>query len=241
MKRHAVWLGAIAAGVLVWFASPELHWPARLFTALLLGPAPIVFIQQAIAAHTLPRPLPRTAIYVGSSVGLWLLALAAVSAALLSGFTVRLLGLSPMPAQQFVIWTGFAIFACAAIVAAFRAFGFRDTEIMRDIVPVSTGEKVAFTGLSVSAGICEEITFRGFLLPALTIATGSLAGGIVLSSAAFGILHAHQRPLGAVRAALLGAVLVVPFIVTGSLLASMAAHVLLDIAGGLWLARWLFR
>jgi hypothetical protein len=241
MRLRFVWLGAAAAGILVWMASPELRWPARALTALLLGPAPIAFMLQASAADTFPRPLPRVPIYWGTMLGLWILGLLALGAGALSGFTARLMGLTPLHADQFLVWTGFGILASAAIVALFKAFGFRDTALMREIVPVTPREKVLFIGLSVSAGVCEEMAFRGFLLPALMVATGSLAGGVVLSSLAFGVLHAHQRAGGAVRAALLGAVLSVPLIVTGSVFASMAAHAIVDIVGGLWLARWLFK
>lgn len=236
-----MWLGAAAAGILVWVASPELRWPARALTAILLGPAPIALMLQANAANTLPRPLPRVPIYLGTTLGLWALGLLALGAGALSGFTTRLMGLTPLHTDQFVVWTGFGMLASAAIVALFRAFGFRDSAIMREIVPITPGEKGLFIGLSVSAGVCEELTFRGFLLPALMVATGSLAGGVLLSSLAFGLLHAHQRAGGAMRAALLGAVLSVPLIVTGSVFASMAAHAIVDIVGGLWLARWIFR
>lgn len=241
MRLRFVWLGAAAAGILVWMASPELRWPARALAAVLLGPAPIVFMLQASAADKLPRPLPRVPIYVGTMLGLWLIGLLALGAGALSGFTTRLMGLVPMQTNQFVVWTAFGLLASAAIIALFKAFGFRDSALMREIVPVTPLEKGLFVGLSVSAGVCEEMAFRGFLLPALMVATGSLAGGVLLSSLAFGVLHAHQRAGGALRAALLGAALAVPLIVTGSVFASMAAHAIVDVVGGLWLARWLFR
>jgi membrane protease YdiL (CAAX protease family) len=241
MRLRFVWLGAVVAGLLVWMASPELRWPARALTAVLLGPAPIAFMLQASAAEGLPRPLPRVPIYLGTMLGLWILGLTALGAGALSGFTARLMGLTPMNAAQFGVWTGFGLLASAAIIAFFNALGFRDSAIMREIVPVTAREKGLFIGLSVSAGICEEMAFRGFLLPALMVATGSLAGGVLLSSLAFGVLHAHQRAGGAIRATILGAALSVPLIVTGSVFASMAAHAIVDIVGGLWLARWLFK
>jgi membrane protease YdiL (CAAX protease family) len=241
MRLRTIWLGAALAGVLVWFASPELRWPARLLTAVLLGPAPVAFMLQGRAAESLPRPLPRIAIYTGTIIGLWLLGLTALGVALISGFTPRMLGLVPLPASQLVIWTLVGSLAAGLVVGAFKVSGFRDTGIMRDIVPVTAREKAVFTALSITAGICEELTFRGFLLLALGAATGSLAAGVALSSLAFGVLHAHQHAGGATRAALLGAVLAAPLIVTGSVYPSMAAHAIVDIVGGLWVARWLFR
>jgi uncharacterized protein len=117
----------------------------------------------------------------------------------------------------------------------------RETAIMHEIIPVTKLEKLVFCGLSVSAGICEELAFRGFLLLAVTVASGSVAAGVLLSSIAFGLLHAHQNAAGAARAALLGAALCIPLLITGSIYPSMTAHALIDIAGGLWLGKWMLK
>ena len=112
---------------------------------------------------------------------------------------------------------------------------------MRDLIPHTAAEKGVFAGLSISAGICEEVAFRGFLLAALTSATGSAITALAVSSIVFGVMHSHQNPGGAARASVLGGVLAIPLIATGSLLPSIAAHALIDLAGGLWLHRWLLR
>ncbi|MGQ0814798.1 MAG: lysostaphin resistance A-like protein [Gemmatimonadota bacterium] len=240
MRERTAVVAAMAAGALVWAASSELPWPARLFSAILLGPAPILFMLQARAAESLPRPLPRIPVYAGSIGALWVLGLLAYAAGMASGFTHRTMGFVSLPALTFAGWTLYGIAAAAIIVAAFRAAGMRETEVMGEITPVTASEKAWFCALSVSAGACEEAAFRGFLIPALSVAAGSIVGGVALSSLAFGVLHAHQRA-GAVRAAVIGAVLALPLIITGSVYPSMAAHALVDVVGGLWLARWLLR
>lgn len=241
MKTRIIWLSGMMAGALVWAGSPELRWPARLFTSILLGPAPAALVVQAAATEALTLPLPRMRIYAGSIAGMSLLGVVALLAATNSDFTPRILGLRSLPASVFALWTTFAILACGAVVIAFKACGFRDSAIMREIVPVARQEKGLFVALSMSAGVGEELTFRSFLLTALWVATGSLLGGVVLSSCAFGLMHAHQRAGGAVRAALLGVILAFPLLVTGSVYPSMAAHAIVDIVGGLWMARWLLR
>jgi membrane protease YdiL (CAAX protease family) len=241
MKAGALWIGGIAAGALVWAVAPELHWPARLLMALLLGPAPVVFLMQAGGLDDLPRPLPRIQVYIATIVGLWILAFVTVAAAAWSHFTARLIGLHPLPAGLFLLWTLVATLAAAAVVAAFKGFGHRDVDVMIEIVPQTALEKVVFVLLSITAGICEELTFRGFLLTGLIVATGSTGLAVLLSSFVFGLMHAHQGAGGALRAAALGAVLCVPVLLTGSLYPAMAAHALADVAGGLWLARWLLR
>lgn len=241
MRTRLIGICGFITGALVWAASPELQWPARLFTAALLGPGPAAFMLQAGVAHALERPLPRLPIYAGSIVTLGALGILAFFAATQSGFTPWMMGLRPTSPRAFAMWTAFAVLACASVVTAFKAFGYRESAIMREITPVTRLEKVAFVGLSVSAGVCEELTFRSFLMPALMVATGSLLAGVALSALAFGLLHAHQRTGGAVRAALLGAILTFPLLVTGSVYPSMAGHALVDIIGGLWAARWLLR
>ena len=241
MNNRVLGVGAVLTGVLVWVASSELPWPARLFAAALLGPAPVLFVMQARAASDLPRPLPRLRVYAGSILALWLLAGVSIAAAVASRFTRPTMGLVPVAPATFLIWTAVSIAGGGAIVWLFKLLRAPESDIMKDITPVTPQEKWVFILLSLSAGVCEEITFRGVLLPALAAATGSIVGGVALSSMAFGVLHAHQHLAGAVRAAVLGALLAVPLLATGSIYASMAAHALIDVIGGLWLARWLFR
>lgn len=241
MKTRIAWGGAILAGVLVWVASDELRWPVRLFISLLLGPAPIVFFAQAHAANNLPRPLPRISIYVGSIMGLVLLGVGAWLAARLSGFSAESLGFVRVSPASFIAWTIALTVGAGAIVAIFRALHVRESAIMREIVPVTAAERAVFVLLCVAAGVFEEIAFRSVLLPALDQATGSTAVAVAVSSLAFGVLHAHQNTGGALRAALLGLLLAVAMVISGSVYASMAAHTLVDLIGGLLLARWLFR
>jgi len=241
LKSGPAWAAAFAAGAVVWSAAPELQMPARLLTATLLGPAPVAFLMQARVTDSLPAPVPRVSIYTGTMLVLWMLAVLAYFAAEFSDFTMRDLGLIPLPLTQMAVWTLGALAAAALILIAFKAAGMRETAIMHEIIPVTKLEKFVFFGLSISAGICEELAFRGFLLAAVTIASGSVAAGVVLSSIAFGLLHAHQNTPGAARAALLGAALCIPLLITGSIYPAMAAHALIDIAGGLWLGKWMLK
>ena len=241
MNNRVLGVGALLAGVLVWVASAELPWPARLLAAALLGPAPVLFVMQARAASNLQHPVPRLRIYAGSIIALWLLGTVSVTAGIASDFTPLTMGLAAVPPLTFLIWTVAGVLGGAAIVLLFKLLGVTESDIMKDITPVTTQEKSVFLFLSLTAGVCEEITFRGVLLPSLATATGSMVGGVALSSMAFGVLHAHQQVAGALRATVLGALLAVPLLATGSIYPSMAAHALIDVIGGLWLARWLFK
>jgi membrane protease YdiL (CAAX protease family) len=60
------------------------------------------------------------------------------------------------------------------------------------ILPRNAIEFVLWVALAVTAGICEEAIFRGYLQYQFTAVTRNSAAGIVLSSAAFGFAHAYQ-------------------------------------------------
>ena len=46
--------------------------------------------------------------------------------------------------------------------------------------------------LSVSAGICEEVVYRGYLQKQFAVATRSIALGVILQGAVFGLSHTYQ-------------------------------------------------
>lgn len=60
------------------------------------------------------------------------------------------------------------------------------------LLPRGALEIALWLGIAVSAGICEETIFRGYLQRQLMAMTGSRSGGVVLAAAAFGLAHLYQ-------------------------------------------------
>jgi uncharacterized protein len=60
------------------------------------------------------------------------------------------------------------------------------------MLPHGAFELVLWIALSVTAGICEEAIFRGYLQPQFMALTRSVPGGILLSAVVFGAAHAYQ-------------------------------------------------
>lgn len=60
------------------------------------------------------------------------------------------------------------------------------------LLPHRATELAAWVALSISAGICEETIFRGYLQRQLIVFTKSVPAGILLSAAVFGAGHAYQ-------------------------------------------------
>lgn len=102
---------------------------------------------------------------------------------------------------------------------------------VREFLPATTRETRLFRGVALSAGVGEEIFFRGFLLWYLT-ALLSLPWAIAISSISFGLVHIMHGAGATVRAAITGAVLAGLYIWSGSLWAPMLLHTAIDLSSG---------
>lgn len=104
------------------------------------------------------------------------------------------------------------------------------------IMPRNDRELGFFLLVSLSAGIWEELLYRGFLIWFFAPWLGPI-GSAALATLIFGLGHAYQGWRGILRTAALGAVFAAAYIVTGSLWWLIATHALVDIFGGLVTAR----
>ena len=87
--------------------------------------------------------------------------------------------------------------------------------------------------LSVTAGICEEAIYRGYLQRQFTALTKNVSLGIILSAAVFGMSHAYQGLGHAMQIGVLGAMSGILAHWRKSVRPGMIAHALQDIMGGL--------
>jgi membrane protease YdiL (CAAX protease family) len=60
------------------------------------------------------------------------------------------------------------------------------------LLPKTFTEIVIWIALSMTAGICEEIAFRGFLQRQFHALTGNIAVAVVAQGVVFGLFHAYQ-------------------------------------------------
>lgn len=240
MSRRLIGLAAVIACVVAWLQLDGLPSVTRAWAVVLLVPLPVLMIVQARMLDDVVE-LPRTAAYVSSIASLWLLALATAGVSFAGGLGISGLGLQSIPGTTLLLLSVGMTAGGVGLLFGFRAAGFREAGILRQLLPVTVFERALFAGVSITAGICEELIFRGFLLTALTQSSGSSVLAAVISSGAFGVLHAYQRPLGALRAAMIGCVLASSVIMTGSIYAAVIAHIAIDLLSGLWLARYLLR
>lgn len=111
--------------------------------------------------------------------------------------------------------------------------GHVDNPATQRIFPQGRVEYWYWIALSISAGICEEAIYRGYLQRQFIALTRNVPAGIFLSGILFGAAHSYQGVRHAVPIGILG--------VLGGLLAywcksvrpGMIAHTLQDLIGGL--------
>jgi len=99
------------------------------------------------------------------------------------------------------------------------------------ILPVTQEERAWFAFVSVTAGICEEILYRGFLIRYLS--NGPWHAGLwialAIASISFGLAHGYQGLSGIIGTAVLGAAMAMLFLASGSLWLPMALHAIIDL------------
>jgi uncharacterized protein len=106
------------------------------------------------------------------------------------------------------------------------------------ILPRTIREARVFTGVAITAGICEEVLYRGYLLWYLQ-SLGLGRGAVVVAIVAFGLAHAYQGIRGSVASGVMGAVFTGLYLLTGSLVAPVVLHATVDLANFLMAYRLL--
>lgn len=217
----------------LWTAT-ELDFLNAAFLAGLMELLPVLAVAQVplVGGENVDRP----AAYLGSAVAI--LALGWMSLSLGEGQVgYQAMGFSSLTWEEFFVWTGVALGSGMALVGVShlveQAFGLEESEVLKQILPRTHREKSLFAGVSLAAGLGEELAYRAYAIPVLAALVGSTWGAAILSSGIFGFLHAYQGGLGVVRTAALGMALAAVFVLSGNIWPVIVAHTAIDLIGGL--------
>jgi membrane protease YdiL (CAAX protease family) len=143
------------------------------------------------------------------------------------------------PGRTAVVATGFVL-----VLGTLQYAGIRRTaslpatsdsrlrEISLRLMPHSLVEALAFSSLAITASLCEEFLYRGFVFAVLYLASGSLALAVVGSSLLFGLAHFYQGPRGLVTTFVLGLIFAASRLWAGNLIPAIAAHLVVDLMAG---------
>lgn len=112
---------------------------------------------------------------------------------------------------------------------------FRETlskdAVMSGFLPHSAEDRHLYNLLSITAGITEEIIFRGYLIWAFGLFI-PLWGAALCALVVFTLLHAYQGPKNLPAIFLMGGLVTLIFVLSGSIWPAIAVHIFVDILNG---------
>jgi hypothetical protein len=115
-----------------------------------------------------------------------------------------------------------------------RLVGTGHAAPIRGYLPARPIEGLLWVLLSLSAGFCEELVFRGYLQRQFLAWTRLPWLALILQALLFGVSHGYQGVMACAKIAVLGLLFGLMALWRGSLRPGMIAHALTDIVGGLF-------
>jgi membrane protease YdiL (CAAX protease family) len=112
-----------------------------------------------------------------------------------------------------------------------RARLAKPLEALSWYLPSSPAERRWFAAVAVSAGVCEEVLYRGFLLRYLTALLPGLGGtgAVLVAAVVFAMAHTYQGALSVVATALMALVFTALFVASHALWLPIIVHALVDL------------
>lgn len=185
-------------------------------------------------------PRVRRSLYAQAMVIQWSLALAMLSLWAWRGRSWEALGVAPQSMRGLIVGTTAAL-ALAAVLWLMRTRARRDPEALARLVqdarnvervlPHTRGELRLFYGVSVTAGVCEELLYRGYLLWYFGHGLPTLAA-LAVTAVIFGFGHSYQGWRGVVGTSVIGVLLGIIYLLSGSLWPSCLVHAITDMHAG---------
>lgn len=98
------------------------------------------------------------------------------------------------------------------------------------LLPHTRGERRGFAVVSITAGICEEVLFRGFVM--WYFAGWGIVAAVAVSSLFFGLGHIYLGVPHVLRTAIIGLVFAFIVLAAGSLWPAIIIHAAIDLNSG---------
>jgi membrane protease YdiL (CAAX protease family) len=183
----------------------------------------------------------RVGFYRRSAGRQWLLAAVAVALVVAGGRPLASIGLVarlqpgaaavPLAALLAAAVLVTVIVALRRAAASREPWGARTASSVVGLLPATRRERRWFAGVAVTAGVTEELLYRGFLAGWLLDEVPGLPAfaALALSAVAFALGHAYQGLPGMVGTGLAGLGFATVYAAAGTVLVAMAAHAALDL------------
>lgn len=127
------------------------------------------------------------------------------------------------------IVVGLVVLTLVGIRAARKEQGVLVVGDIRSMLPRNRQELRLGALLSLNAGLVEELVFRFALPAAIYGASGSALAAVAGSVLLFGALHLYQGVAGVVGTTVVGAVMMLIYVVTGSIVVPIVLHAVFDL------------
>ena len=230
--------------------APQLHtrliapwWHTALMVLLIAGISAAGARQLHSAGGHLPRLVPNyslSIVYEWALAGMawWGLRLRKIPLKQLMGETrpgLRglLSDLGAALLDWMVAWALLSVVAQAILYSSGSSIDPRKIgDVTQKLAPSTGSEMMLFLMLSISAGVCEEFVFRGYLQQQFGRIGGGVWIGVVLSAIVFGSAHVYEGIAGVLLIAAYGAMFGVLAILRRGLRTGMIAHAWHDSVSG---------
>ncbi len=140
-------------------------------------------------------------------------------------------------AVDLLVTVGALLLALGTLPLRWRASSPWRRERLLALVPHTPGERALWIVLSATAGVAEEVVYRGVLFALLASLLGGWWAPALVGALAFGGAHALQGWRSGLLVALFGLAFQLLVLLTGMLYLAMAAHFLYDLIAGPVIAR----
>jgi membrane protease YdiL (CAAX protease family) len=218
---------------------------AIVYCVLLLLGLPLLAARTGLREeHAAELAAARSTVYLSAALSITVLAGVTFGVAAWQRISPSDLGwrvADPYPAFGWAVGVAAAGLAIVwGVVRVGQKFGLRESPLSLLIMPRSGRETRNFLLLAAVAAVGEEYLYRGYMYHVLAGSVMSAWPAAALTALSFGVAHGYQRAVGMVRATLLGGLLALPVVLTGSLFPAIVAHFWINAAVGLGGWRRLF-
>lgn len=170
----------------------------------------------------------------------WVLAFGMLAIWFSNGRGVYALGLAFEPNLRALIGAAVAVLASGLLVLQMVTVQkspekldevLGQLESVESVLPHNARELRTFGWVSITAGICEELLYRGYLIAYFAAFTNEWAA-MGIAALAFGIAHAYQGPIGILKTGVVGLIMGTLYVLSGSIWGPMLVHAVVDITSG---------
>jgi membrane protease YdiL (CAAX protease family) len=181
-------------------------------------------------------PGARARVYRNLLIAEWTITLYVIALWAARGRPWASLMLGPVAPVRLGLGLAFALTVVSLLLVQQRAIFSRPKRVKRlreklafgdPLLPHTVSERRRFRLVAMTAGICEEIVFRGFLMWYIGAWTGP-ALAVVLSSAIFGFGHIYLGLSQVPRTAVVGLIFALLALASGSLWPAIVIHAAVD-------------